>query len=119
MKEEGISSPSIRFQPDMEDNDFINSNINTTDSKDDLGGQGVVAQEKVDKGNVEFANAYPDRPLWRGRICNLLNDDLTSFGMAKIVLCLLEKKFDEENLGDINVGISFLLDGDLQMTLFH
>ena len=48
MKEEGISGPPIRFQPDMEDNRFSDSDINTTASADELGGHGAGAQEKVD-----------------------------------------------------------------------
>ena len=49
MKEEGIGGPPIRFQPEKENNDFFSFDINTTDSEDELGGQGVGAQEKVDK----------------------------------------------------------------------
>ena len=98
VKEEGIGGPSIRFQPDIEDKSFSDSDINTTASVDELGGHGAGAQEKVDQGDVESANAYLDRPLWRGRICNLLNVDLTFFRKAKIVVCLLNEPFDEENL---------------------
>ena len=94
------------------------TDINTIDSEDKLGGEGVGAQEKVDKGDIESANTYPDQPLWRGRICDLLNDDLTFFGKAKIIVCLLDKSFDEKNLGDTDAGILFLSNGDLQMTSF-
>ena len=38
---------------------------------------------------------------------------------AKIVVCLPDEPFDEENLGDTDAGVLFLLDGDLQMTSFH
>ena len=95
------------------DNDFSGSNIETTDSEDKLGGHGVRAEEKVDKGDTESASAYPDRLLWIGRICNLLNDNLTVFGKAKIVVCLLDKPIDEENLGDTNTGVLYLSEGDL------
>ena len=113
MKEESIGSPQIQFQPDKEDNDFISFDINTTNSEDDLGNQGVGAQEKVDKEDAESTNVYPDRSLWRGKICDLLNDNLTFFGKAKIDVCLLDEPFDEENLGDTDARILILLDGDL------
>ena len=35
------------------------------------------------------------------------------------MVCLPDKPFDEENLGDIDVGVLFLSDGDLQMTSFR
>ena len=60
MKEECIGGPPIRFQLDMEDKSCSNSNINTTASADELVGQGVGAQKKVDQGDAESANAYPD-----------------------------------------------------------
>ena len=34
------------------------------------------------------------------------------------MVCLPDEPFDEENLGDIDVGVLFLSDGDLQMTSF-
>ena len=119
VKEEGIDGPPIRFQPEMEDNSISDSDINTTASADELGGYGARAQEKVDQGDAKSANVYSDRPLWRGRLCDLLNDDLTFFGKAKIVFCLPNEPFDEENLGDTDAGVLFILDGDLQMTLFR
>ena len=73
----------------------------------------------MDLRDAESANEYPDRPLWRGRICDLLNDDLSFFGKAKILVCLPDEPFDEENLGDTDVGVLFLSDGDLQMTSFR
>ena len=35
------------------------------------------------------------------------------------MVCLPDEPFDEENLGDTNVGVLFLSDGDLQMTSFR
>ena len=35
------------------------------------------------------------------------------------MVCLPDKPFDEENLGDTNAGVLFLSDGDLQMTSFR
>ena len=55
----------------------------------------------------------------KGRICYILNDDLSILGKAKIVVCLPDEPFDEENLGDTDVGVLFLSDGDLQMTSFR
>ena len=101
-------------------NEFNGSNIKATDGKEaEVDGHGVGAEEKVDKGDTKSASAYPDRPLWRGRICDLLNDDLSILGKAKIVVFLSDKPFDEENLGDTDVGVLFLSDGDLQMTSFR
>ena len=118
VKQEGIGGLLIQFQAEKENNDFFNLDINTTDYKDKLGGEGVGAQEKVDKGDIEFDNAFPDRTLWRGWIYNLLNDDLPFFRKVKIVVCFPDKPFDEENLEDTNARVLFLSDGDLQMTLF-
>ena len=87
--------------------------INTTNSEDKLSDQGVGTQEKVVKGNTKFDNAYLNQFLWRGKICDLLNDDLTFFGKAKIVVGLLDKPFDKENLKDIDARVLFLSDGDL------
>ena len=119
VKEERISGPPIHFHPDMEDQSGSDSNINTTTPADDLGGQSGRAPEKVDHSDAESANENLDRPLWRGRICDLLNDNLSFFGKAKILVCLPDKPFDEENLGDTNAGVLFLSDGDLQMTSFR
>ena len=113
VKEECIGGPPICFQPDMEDKSCSDSDINTTASTDELGGHCVGAQVKADQGDAESANAYPDRPLWKGRICNLLNDDRAFFGKAKIVVCLSNKPFDEENLKGTDAGVLFFSDGDL------
>ena len=73
----------------------------------------------MDKGDIESASIYPDQPLWRGKICDLLNDDLTVPGKAKIVVCLPDEPFDEENLEGINIGVLYLSGGDLQMMSFR
>nr|PNR58557.1 hypothetical protein PHYPA_005552 [Physcomitrium patens] len=71
-------------------------------------------------GREGIANmSYPDRPLWRGKQCDLLNEDLSFFGKARIVVCLSDEPFDEDNLEDTHVGIMFLLEGDMQMTSFR
>ena len=67
----------------------------------------------MDKGDTESDNVYQDRPFWRSRICDFLNDNLTFFGKAKIIVCPLDEPFDEENLGDTDAGVLFFLDGDL------
>ena len=95
---------------DMKANDRRESEIN---------GHTVGSEEKVDNGDTDSPSANSDRPLWRGRICYLLNDDLSILGKAKIVVCLPNEPFDEENLGDTNAGVLFLSDGDLQMTSFR
>ena len=119
VKEECIGGPPIHFHPDMEDQSGSDSDINTTAPADDLGGHSGGAPKKMDHRDAESANENPDRPLWRGRICNLLNDDLSFFGKAKILVCLPDEPFDEENLGDTDAGVLFLSDGDLQMISFH
>ena len=63
VKEEGIGTPMIRFQPDKVDNDFSGSNIKATNSEDELSGHGDGAKEKVNNGDTESASVYPDRPL--------------------------------------------------------
>ena len=85
----------------------------------EVDGHSVGFEKKVDKGDTDSASANPDRPLWRGRICYLLNDDLSILGKAKIVVCLPDESFDEENLEDTDAGVLFLSDGDLQMTSFR
>ena len=95
-------------------NEFSGSNIKATiDKEAEVDDHGVGAKEKVDKGDTKSVSAYPDRSLWRGRICDLLNDDLSILGKAKIVVCLLDEPFDEKNLGDTDVEVLFLLDRDL------
>ena len=114
VKDEGIGGPPIRFQPDKVKNDFSGSDIKATiDKEAEVDDHGVGAKEKVDKGDTESASAYLDRPLWRGRMCDLLNDNLSVLGKAKIVVCLPNEPFDEENLGDTDAGVLFLSDGDL------
>ena len=120
VKEEGIGGPPIRFQLDKVKNEFSGFDIKATDGKEaEVDDYGIGAQEKVDKGDTKSASAYPDRPLWRGRICDLLNDDLSVLGKAKILVCLSNEPFDEENLGDTDAEVLFLSDGDLQITSFH
>ena len=119
VKEERISGPPIHFHPDMEDQSCSESDTNTTALVDDHGDRSGGAPDKVDERDAESANAYPDRPLWRGRICDLLNDDLSFFGKAKIFVCLPDEPFDEENLGDTDAGVLFLSNGDLQVTSFR
>ena len=114
VKEERIGGPSIQFHPNMEDQSGSDSDINTTALADDLGNHSGGLPERVDLRDAESTNEYPDRPLWRGRICDLLNDDLSFFGKAKILVCLPNEPFDEENLGDTDAGVLFLSDGDLR-----
>ena len=111
MKEERISGPPIHFHLNMEDQSCSDSDINTTAPADDHGGQTVTAPDKVDQRDAESASAYSDRPLWRGRICDLLNDNLSFFGKAKILIYLLDEPFDEEILGTPMRGFSFFLMG--------
>ena len=120
VKDEGIGGPPIPCQPDKVKNKSSGSDMKANDGKEyEDDGHCVGPEEKVDKGDTESVSTNPDRPLWRGRICYLLNDDLSILEKAKIVVCLPDEPFDEENLGDTNAGVLFLSDGDLQMTSFR
>ena len=120
VKDEGIGNPPILYQPEKVKNKSSGSDMKATDKKESkVDSHSVGAEEKVDKGDTESVSANPDRPHWRGKICYLLNDNLSILGKAKIVVCLLDEPFDEENLGDTNAGVLFLLDGDLQITSFR
>ena len=120
VKDKGIGGLLIPCQPDKVKNKSSGFDMKATYGKEcEVDGHSVGAEEKVDKGDTESASANPDRPLWRGRICYLLNDDLSILGKAKIVVCLPDEPFDEENLGDTDAGVLFLSDGDLQMTSFR
>ena len=113
VKNEGIGEPPIPLQPKVEDVDPTGSNKILSELKDDHrdriegGGRGV---KESDKKSPDKGNANPDRPYWRGRNCDLLNDDMSFFGRAKIVVCLPDEAFDEGNLGDTDAGVLFLLE---------
>ena len=122
MKSECIGGPPIPLQPKAEHADAAGSDGMSSESEDDQrdrveGGGTGVEESKWECPNE--SNINPDRPHWRGRKCDLLNDDISFFGRAKIVVCLLDEPFDEENLGDTDAGVLFLSDGDLQMTSFR
>ena len=122
VKNKCIGGPPIPLQPKVEDVDPAESDGISSELEDDHrdrvegGGRGV---EESERESPEKSNINPDRPHWRGRKCDLLNDDMSFFGRAKIVVCLPNEQFDEENLGDTNASVLFLSDGDLQMTSFR
>ena len=122
VKNEGIGGPSIPLQPKVEDIDPTGLDGNSSESEDDHqdqaegGGRGL---EESDKESPDEGNGNPDRPHWRGKNCDLLNDDMSFFGRAKIIVCLPDEPFDEDNLEDTDVGVLFLSEGDLQMTSFR
>ena len=120
VKDKGIGGLPIPFQADKVKNEFNGCDMKATNGKEaEVDIHCVGAEEKVDKGDTESASAYLNRPLWRGRICDLLNDDLSVLRKAKIVVCLPDEPFDEENLEDTDAGVLFLSDGGLQMTSFR
>ena len=120
VKDEGIGGPLIPCQPDKVKNESSGSDMKANDGKQsEVDGHSIGPEEKVDKGDTNSASANPDRPLWRGRICYLLNDDLSILGKAKIMVCLMDEPFDEENLRNTDAEVLFLSDGDLQMTSFR
>jgi hypothetical protein len=72
---------------------------------------GIYEDESAD------ALPYPDRPLWRGKYCLLLNEDFSVHNRAFIQVCLLDEPFDEDVLGDTDVGIMYVSENnDLRMT---
>ena len=120
VKDEGIGGPPIPIQACKVKIESSGSDMMANDGrKFEIKGHTVGSEEKVDNGDTDSPSANPDRPLWRGRICYLLNDDLSILRKAKIMVCLPDEPFDEENLGDTNVEVLFLSDGDLQMTSFR
>ena len=122
VKSECIGGPPIPLQPKVEDVNLAGLDGNSSESEDDHrdrvegGGRGV---EESKRESPNESNINPDRPHWRGRKCDLLNNDKSFFGRAKIVVCLPDEPFDEENLGDTDAGVLFLSDGDFQMTSFR
>ena len=120
VKDEGIGGLPIPFQPRKVRNESSGFDMKANDRKEsEIDGHTVGSKEKVDNGDTDSSSANPDRPLWRGRICYLLKDDLSILGKAKIVVCLSDEPFDEENLEDTNAGVLFLSDRNLQMTSFR
>ena len=114
VKDEGIGGPPIPIQARKVKIESSGSDMKANDGREsEIDGHTVGSKEKVDNGDTDSLSANPDRPLWRGRICYLLNDDLSILGKAKIVVCLPDEPFDEENLGDTDVEVLFLSDGDL------
>jgi hypothetical protein len=69
---------------------------------------------------ADGALPYPDRPFWRGKYCLLLNEDFSVHGRAFIQVCLPDEPFDENVLGDTDVGVMYVSENnDLQMTTMH
>ena len=120
VKDEGIGGPPIPIQACKVKIESSGPDMMANDGRElEIEGHTVGSKERGDNRDTESPSANPDRPLWRGRICYLLNDDLSILGKAKIVITLPDEPFDEENLGDTDVGVLFLFDGDLQMTSFR
>ena len=120
VKDEGIGGPPIPIQARKVKIESSGSDMKANDGREsEINGHTIGSEEKVDNGDTDSPSANPDRPLWRGRICYLLNDDLSILGKAKIVVCLPDEPFDEENLGDTDAGVLFLSERDLQMTTFR
>jgi hypothetical protein len=60
---------------------------------------------------------YLDRPLWRGKYYLLLNEDFSVHDRAFIQVCLPNELFNEDVLGDTDIGIMYVSENnDLQMT---
>jgi hypothetical protein len=54
--------------------------------------------------------------LWKQKYCLLLNDDFSGHGRAFIQVCLPDEPFDEDILGDTDVGVMYVSENsDLQM----
>ena len=88
---------------------MLNEEEDLEDHKDQIG-------EGINGINMENTNAsitHPDQPLWRGRHYDLLNNDISFYRRAKVVVCFPDEPFNEDNLSDIDVRILFQSDGDL------
>jgi hypothetical protein len=72
---------------------------------------GIHVDESAD------ALPFPNRPLRRGKYCLLPNEDFSVHGRAFIQVCLPDEPFDENVLGDTDVGVIYVSENnDLQMT---
>lgn len=114
----GLPTRMLHLVPVLPDGE----DCRTSDMEEDVPDQQEGTISGNEGNNEQYVNpnvSYPDRPLWRGKHCDLLNEDLTLFGKAQIVVCLLDEPFDEDNLGDTHVGVLLLSDGDMQMTSFR
>lgn len=49
--------------------------------------------------------SYHDKLLWRRKYCLLLNEDFSVHGRAFIQVYLPDKPFNDDILGDIDVGV--------------
>jgi hypothetical protein len=66
---------------------------------------------------ADGALPYHDRPFWRGKYCLLLNEDFSVHSRAFIQVCLPNEPFDENVLGDTDVGVMYVSENNyLQMT---
>ena len=120
VKDEGIGGPPIPIQACKVKIESSGSDMMANDGREsEIEGHTIGSEEKGDNCDTDSPSTNPDRPVWRSRICYLLNDDLSILRKAKIVVCLPNEPFDEENLGDTDVVVLFLSDGDLQMTSFR
>ena len=120
VKDEGIGGPPIPIQVRKVKIESSGSDMKANDGREsEIDGHTVGSEKKVDNGDTDSSSANPDRPLWRGRICYIVNDNLSILRKAKIMVCLPDEPFDEENLGNTDAEVLFLSDGDLQMTSFR
>ena len=112
VKDEGIGGLPIPIQARKVKIESSGSDMKANDRREsEIDSHTIGFEEKVDNGDTDSPSANPDRPLRRGRICYILNDDLSILGKAKIVVCFPDEPFDEENLGNTDAGVSFLLMG--------
>jgi hypothetical protein len=127
------SAPSVGNVPasDAKNSTSLKSSVSrhpTRPAEEDIGvppsgpsHQGSKEAGRLGAGVHEdgFAGAlpYPDKPLWRRKYCLLLNDDFSVHGWAFIQVCLPDEPFNEDVLGDTDVGIMYVSENsDLQMT---
>jgi hypothetical protein len=51
---------------------------------------------------------FSDWPFWRGKYCLLLNEDFSVHGRAFIQVCLPNEPFNEDMLGNTDVGVMYV-----------
>ena len=68
-------------------------------------------------GIFDGAHLYPKWPLWRGRHYELLNKNYIVFRRAQIQVCMPKEPFDEDGIGDYDVGVIFFSDGEKLRTI--
>ena len=108
VKDEGIGGPSIPIQACKLKIKSSGSNMKANDGREsEIDGHTVGSKEKVDNSDTNSPSANPNRPLWKGRICYILNDDLSILGRPKLWFASRTNHLMRKILGTPMRGFSF------------